>query len=94
MICLKLRLKLRKGLAPADCESAFVCAAAWLAAAALESGRCVGGGIASVRAGDLTVEQAGAREENERVSLLRKSARLLMQPYCVDESFCFRSVRG
>lgn len=35
---------LKEGVAKEDCESAFICAASWLAAAALESARAGGGG--------------------------------------------------
>lgn len=36
---------LKEGVAKEDCESAFICAASWLAAAALESARAGGGGV-------------------------------------------------
>ena len=74
---------LKEGVAKEDCESAFICAASWLAAAALESARAGGEEFSSLRAGDLTVT---------RLSLLREQAWALMRPYTTDGGFCFRGV--
>lgn len=43
---------LKEGVAKEDCESAFICAASWLAAAALESARAGGEEFSSLRAVD------------------------------------------
>jgi len=40
-----LERELREGVAPEDCEGAFICASAWLAAAALTDARLGGGAV-------------------------------------------------
>ena len=48
-----LERELREGVAPEDCEGAFICASAWLAAAALTDARLGGAEeLTSLRAGD------------------------------------------
>ena len=83
---------LKEGVAKEDCESAFICAASWLAAAALESARAGGEEFSSLRAGDLTVTKRSSDEGSKRLSLLREQARALMRPYTTDGGFCFRGV--
>ena len=73
-------------------ESAFICAASWLAAAALESARAGGEEFSSLRAGDLTVTKCSSDEGSKRLSLLREQAWALMRPYTTDGGFCFRGV--
>ena len=85
---------LKEGVAREDCESAFICAASWLAAAAMESARAGGEEVSSLRAGDLTVTRRASGEESGRLSLLRKQAWALMRPYTTDGGFCFRGVQG
>ena len=75
-----------------NCESAFICAASWLAAAALESARAGGEEFSSLRAGDLTVTKCSSDEGSKRLSLLREQAWALMRPYTTDGGFCFRGV--
>ena len=70
---------LKEGVAKEDCESAFICAASWLAAAAL---------------GDLTVTKRSSDEGSKRLSLLREQAWALMRPYTTDGGFCFRGVEA
>ena len=53
---------LKEGVAKEDCESAFICAVSWLAAAALESARAGGEEFSSLRAGDLTVTKRSSDE--------------------------------
>ena len=65
---------LKEGVAKEDCESAFICAASWLAAAALESARAGGEEFSSLRAGDLTVTKRSSDEGSKRLSLLREQA--------------------
>lgn len=89
----ELAAKLREGMTIEGCESAFVCAAAWLAAAAFESGQG-GEGISSLRAGQLSVTAAGAEHRGVRSDLLRRSARALMEPYCRETHFGFCGVQG
>ena len=83
---------LKEGVAKEDCESAFICAASWLAAAALESARAGGEEFSSLRAGDLTVTKCSSDEGSKRLSLLREQAWALMRPYTTDGGFCFRGV--
>lgn len=83
---------LKEGVAKEDCESAFICAASWLAAAALESARAGGEEFSSLRAGDLTVTKRSSDEGSKRLSLLREQAWALMRPYTTDGGFCFRGV--
>ena len=82
----------QEGVAKEDCESAFICAASWLAAAALESARAGGEEFSSLRAGDLTVTKRSSDEGSKRLSLLREQAWALMRPYTTDGGFCFRGV--
>ena len=88
--CQELDGKLREGISKEDCEGAFTCAAAWLAAAALASARSSGEDVASLRAGDLSVTKRSAAEYER----LRRQAWELMAPYVKDSGFCFRGVRG
>ena len=80
-----LERELREGVAPEDCEGAFICASAWLAAAALPD--------ASLRAGDVTIEVRGGAN-SERAAALRRSARQLMAPYTEGGGFFFCAVKG
>jgi len=85
--------RLRAGLTAEDCPGAFVCAAAWLAAAALETTRG-GEELSSLRAGDLTIRTAAAKEHAARAETLRAQAEKLLRPYAAQGGFCFREVRG
>lgn len=84
-----LERELREGVAPEDCEGAFICASAWLAAARL------GGAeeLSSLRAGDVTIEVRGGAN-SERAAALRRSARQLMAPYTEGGGFFFCAVKG
>ena len=92
--CGEIEGKLREGISKEDCEGAFICAAAWLAAAALSSARTNGEEISSLRAGDLNVTTRGEKERSEQYERLRRQAWELMAPYVKDSGFCFRGVRG
>ena len=96
MICTakeeRLARTLKEGGTREVCESAFICAASWLAAAALESARAGGEEFSSLRAGDLTVTKRSSDEGSKRLSLLREQAWALMRPYTTDGGFCFRGV--
>ena len=87
-----LEERLREGVCKEECEDAFICAAAFLAAAALESARAGGEEFSSLRAGDLTVTKRSSDEGSKRLSLLREQAWALMRPYTTDGGFCFRGV--
>ena len=92
--CAEIEGKLREGISKEDCEGAFTCAAAWLAAAALVSARAGGEDVSSLRAGDLSVTKRGAAECAQQYERLRYQAWELMAPYVKDSGFCFRGVRG
>ena len=80
-----LERELREGVAPEDCEGAFICASAWLTLA----NRLVH----DFRAGDVTIEvRDGAN--SERAAALRRSARQLMAPYTEGGGFFFCAVKG
>ena len=72
--------RLRPGLTPEDCESAFVPAAAWMVLAWLQAGEA---GVASFTAGNLTIHRTG-----------QGAAERLMAPYLVDGGFSFQGVAG
>ena len=80
-----LERELREGVAPEDCEGAFICASAWLAAAALTDARLGGA--------DVTIEVRGGAN-SERAAALRRSARQLMAPYTEGGGFFFCAVKG
>ena len=83
-----LERELREGVAPEDCEGA------WLAAAALTDARLGGAEeLSSLRAGDVTIEVRGGAN-SERAAALRRSARQLMAPYTEGGGFFFCAVKG
>lgn len=83
-----------RALRPEDCEGAFICASAWLAAAALTDARLGGAEeLSSLRAGDVTIEVRGGAN-SERAAALRRSARQLMVPYTEGGGFFFCAVKG
>lgn len=89
-----LESELRAGIEPEDCEGAFVCAAGWLAAAALTEARLGGEEeLSSLRAGDVTVQVRNGGS-SERAAALRRSARQLMAPYTEGGGFYFCAVKG
>ena len=89
-----LERELREGVAPEDCEGAFICASAWLAAAALTDARLGGAEeLSSLRAGDVTIEVRGGAN-SERAAALRRSAQQLMAPYTEGGGFFFCAVKG
>lgn len=85
--------RLRPGLTPEDCREAFVCAAAFTAAADLAAGRG-GGAVSAFTAGEVSVKGRGAAESASLARGLRAAAEGLMAPYAGEENFCFRGVRG
>ena len=79
--------------------SALVCGAVngrldAVTAAALEGARAGGEELSSLRAGDLTVTKRASGESGRRLEALCEQARMLMQPYTKDGSFCFFGVQG
>lgn len=85
--------RLRKGLAPADCGSAFACAAAFSAAASLAAGNG-GGGTASFTAGDVSVKSAAASDAAAFAAAMYEQAERLMAPYVEQDNFAFYGVKG
>lgn len=85
-------LRLRPGVTPEQCGSAYLCAAAFSAAAGLLLLRDgIGGGL-NFTAGDVSVSHpAGAAART--VQALREQAERLMAPYAAPDDFAFRGVR-
>ena len=75
-----------------DCGPAFVCAAAYTAAAGLTAGR--GGGVVSFTAGDLSVKGPGGGERLASAQALRQAAEELMAPYVLPGDICLKGVQG
>ena len=89
-----LRRALRDGVTAEECEDAFVCAGAFLAAAALESARAGGEELSSLRAGEVSVTKRAAGESGRRIRALEAQAWALMRPYTKDGGFCFCTTQG
>ncbi|MBQ5442042.1 MAG: hypothetical protein IIT47_00560 [Oscillospiraceae bacterium] len=85
--------QLRPGVTAQDCAGSYVCAAAWMAAGALELTRG-GEDIASLRAGDLTIRKQTAKERQARSRQLCQQAWRMLSPYVKDGTFFFRGVKG
>lgn len=85
------RARLRPGVAPSDCESALICAAAFSAAGA-SSARDGGSGVTSFTAGDVSVRCREGGASSGAAELLAQAERL-MAPYAVSDDFAFRGVR-
>lgn len=89
----EINRNLRNGVSVQDCAGAYVCAAAWMAAGALELTRG-GEDIASLRAGDLTIRKHTVRERQARSRELCEQAWRMLFPYVKDGAFYFRGVKG
>ena len=85
----ELEGRLKPGVTPEDCESAFVPAAAWMALAWLNTGTG-SEGVTAFTAGDVTIRREGGRES----AALLDQAQRLMAPYIRDGGFAFLGVRG
>lgn len=83
--CAQLEGRLRAGLTPHHCRTAFCTAAAWLTLAGLEGGQ----NVRRFSAGDITVETDGQDRQT-----LRQMAQDLMRPHLKDDGFAFRGVMG
>lgn len=84
-----LELRLKEGLTPQDCAGDFIAAASLYAVAALGKNR-ESAQVEEFKAGDLTVRQSAARQE-DAFNALEKQADKLMRPYFAD-SFAFVGV--
>lgn len=85
--------RLREGVTPEDCGSAFPCAAAFTAAEYLNIGRS-GAAAEDFKAGDISVEGRSAADSAALAQSLRLAAERLMAPYAVEAEFAFRRVQG
>lgn len=83
---------LRSGVTPESCGEAFLCAAAFSAAADFVVGRS-SEGIESFTAGEISIKRGGSAGMSQ-AEALRKAAERLMAPYSTAESFAFKGVRG
>ena len=87
----KLRDRLREeSLGQSD---AFLCAAAWMAAADYCSGKGAGG-AASWRAGDVSVQETDAQKRVAAADALRAAGARLLEGLVKDDAFAFWGVRG
>ena len=73
-------------------RSAFICAAAWMAASDYYRGK--GAGAASWKAGDVSVENPGAETYAATAAQLRRAAQSLGAGLLEDDGFVFLGVRG
>lgn len=83
--------RLRPELTPEQCGGAFLCAAAFTAAAGIAATRN-GGGV-SFTAGDVSVSQPSGTADGS-AKALREQAERLMTPYAAADDFAFRGVRS
>ena len=81
--------RLKPGVCPEDCGTAFPLAAAMLVMDALDASSGNPWDVTSFTAGDLTIhrEPGSGRER-------RGQALSLLGPWLEDQGFCFRGVRG
>lgn len=82
---------LRCGVREEECEDELICAAAYIACAALESMR--GGAVSSLRAGDVTIRARSAADCASSAAQLLMMAKAILQPYAKD-SVAFLGVRA
>ena len=92
----ELLQRLREGITPQDCEEAFVCAGAWIAASGMLTSRaCASSGeVKSFKAGEVSVELSAEERSGSAAASLRREAERLMRPYIKDSAFGFFGVRG
>jgi hypothetical protein len=86
--------RLRDGVNETACQSAYVCACAFSAVAALSTGRSEKDGVSSFTAGDVTVHAATGSQTGETAAALYAQAARLMEPYARFDDFAFRGVRA
>ena len=85
--------RLREDVRQEDCGSAFLCAAALLAAAGLLPCR-ESAGVEQFSAGDVSLRLGGSEELCQVSAALRRQAAAVMAPYWQDDGFAFLGVRG
>ena len=86
----QLESRLRAGVVPADCGSAFPLAAAMAAMDQLEGAAGSDRGVTSFTAGDLTIRREAGGGAGSRTA----QAERLLAPWLGDTGICFRGVRG
>lgn len=84
--------RLREGVTPEDCGSAFVLGCAWVALAGLAGGQYGGG--TEFTAGSVTIREADCVQGRERSAALRLQGETVLGPYLMDRGFLFRGVEG
>lgn len=86
--------KLRPEVTAESCGAAFVCAAAFTAAADLAAARSGGGSVASFTAGEVSIQSRAAAESAAQAEDLRETARRLMLPYIREDTVVLMGVKG
>ena len=87
------RGRLRPSVTAEDCGEAFLCAAAFTAAADYLLSRA-GGDAASFTVGAVSVKTREGGSGADLAEALRQAAERIMAPYGEPEGFSFRGVRG
>ena len=86
--------RLRPEVTAESCGAAFVCAAAFTAAADLAAARSGGGSVASFTAGEVSIQSRAAAESAAQAEDLRETARRLMLPYIREDTVVLMGVKG
>ena len=85
--------RLPDGMEAEDCGTAFLCAAAFTAAAEALASQS-GGSVGDFTVGEISVGQGVEAGIGYIAQALRKAAEELMAPYAASADFAFRGVRG
>lgn len=83
--------RLRDGAQPEECGEAFLCAAAFTAAADLAEGSQ---SVSSFSAGDISVNLGSGAERAGRAEALRQAAERLMEPFVQAKGLWAQGVEG
>lgn len=89
----ELTRRLREGLQPENCGSAFPCAAALLAAAGILPCRS-SRDVEQFSAGDVSLRTGGGSRVCEAAAAMRRQAASMMADYWKDSTFAFLGVQG
>ena len=85
---------LKQGSDAVEHREVCICAAAWLAAAGLLTGRAAKGDCGSFKVGEVSVSGGGGQQLMAVADCLRQQAYRLMTPYAGDGGFAFLEVAG
>ena len=77
-----------------EAREACLCAAAWLAAAGVLTGRGAGSAGDSFTIGEVSLSRSDPAQSRNTAACLRRQAWQLLRPYCQDGDFAFRGVAG